>query len=237
LAFDKIEKQNVSDAVFYALRQKIISRCFQVGEKLPSESTLCEQFGVSKTSIKLALQRLGTLGLIETRVGQGSFVLEFDPEQYISQIGTLLLSDKDISFIIEYRIYVEMAIARLAMKKATAENFEKMEDLLRRMEKAIQDKDLVLNSKLDYEFHREIACATQNDIFVLIYESIGKLLYQQTAVFIAEFHKKHGFQARDKTHENLLQAIRNKDIESCRKCYLKMFSVFYPLPEDQFMDC
>jgi DNA-binding FadR family transcriptional regulator len=59
LAFDKIEKQSVSDAMFYALRQKIISRCFQVGEKLPSESSLCEQFGVSKTSIKLALQRLG----------------------------------------------------------------------------------------------------------------------------------------------------------------------------------
>jgi GntR family transcriptional repressor for pyruvate dehydrogenase complex len=237
LAFDKIAKQSVADAVFYALRQKIITRHFQVGDKLPSEGALCEQFGVSKTSVKLALQRLGTLGLIETRVGQGSFVLEFDPRQYISQIGTILLGDKDISLIVEYRLYVEMAIARLAMKKATAENFEKMEELIRQMDKAIDDKDLVLNSKLDYEFHREIACATQNDIFLLIYESIGKLFYQQTSAFVAEFHKKYGFTARDTTHQNLLQALKDKDIKTCRTCYLKMFSVFYSLPEEQFMDC
>jgi GntR family transcriptional repressor for pyruvate dehydrogenase complex len=239
MAFDKIEKQSVADTVFYALRQNIITRHFQVGEKLPSEGALCAQFGVSKTSVKLALQRLGTLGLIETRVGQGSFVLELDPKQYISQIGTLLLSDKDISLIIEYRIYVEMAIARLAIKKATAENFERMEELLQQMEQAVYNKDLVLNSKLDYEFHLEIACATQNDIFVLVYETIGKLLYQQTATFITEFHKKYGYDVhtRDKTHRNLFQAIKDKDINACRKCYLKMFSVFYPLPEEKFMDC
>jgi GntR family transcriptional repressor for pyruvate dehydrogenase complex len=237
MAFEKIEKRNVADRVFNALRGEILGRRFQIGDKLPSEGELSVQFGVSKASIKSALQRLSTLGLIETRVGQGSFVREFNPNAYMNQMHEFLLSDSDISHVTEYRMYLEMAITRLAIKNARENNFQNMENLLHSMEEALQRDDIELHGELDYEFHLEICRASQNPIFVVTYETIGKMIREHATILNKEYYKKiHGEKMEDDVHWHLLQAIKKKDIETCRKCYLRMFSVFKALDEGDFAD-
>jgi GntR family transcriptional repressor for pyruvate dehydrogenase complex len=237
MAINKIEKQSVADRVFNALRQEILDQSFPVGGKLPSEGALSKQFGVSKASVKSALQRLATLGLIETRVGQGSFVREFNPLKYMDQIHEFLLSNRDISQITEYRMYMEMAGARLAIKKAKHENFEQMESLLRQMEEAREKNDVVLHGKLDYQFHLEICRATQNDIVVQAYEIIGRLLVQHTTILNDGYFKKISGQALgEDVHRKLYQAIKSGDLAACRRCYIDMFSVFENLEEEDFAD-
>jgi GntR family transcriptional repressor for pyruvate dehydrogenase complex len=227
LSFEKIAKQSVADQVFNSLKQEILDRGFEAGDKLPSEAMLGKQFGVSKATIKMALQRLATLGLIETRVGQGSFVRQFDATRYFSQMKEFMLSDHDISQITEYRLYVEMATARLAIKRAAAENFKRMEDLLRQMEEAAAKNDIVLHGKLDYQFHLEICRATGNNIFVLAYEIIGKMLRQHTTILNdGIFRKINAQKPGTDIHWKLLQAIKDHDLNACRNCYVTMFSVF-----------
>ena len=237
--FGKVEKQNVSELVFNALRQEILEQRIKVGEKLPSEGDLSEQFGVSKASVKAALQRLATLGLIETRVGQGSFVLEFNPNQYMDQVQDFLLNDSTISSIVEYRMFIEMAATRLAIRKATEENFNRMEMILDEMDKAAENKDIELHGQYDYQFHLEIWKATQNDIFKMAYEIIGKMLLRHIMVLNKEYVRKSKsfVKGRGEIHRCLLEAIKDKDIDQCRNCYLRMFSVYEHLPPEQFMDC
>ena len=127
MAFKKIEKQNIADEVFDILKREILDGTFKIGDKLPSEGRLSEQLGVSKASVRVAIQRLVTLGLLETRVGNGSFVREFDANNYLNQMFEFFLSDNDIKEITEYRLATEMAITEIAVKKATEEDFGELE--------------------------------------------------------------------------------------------------------------
>jgi GntR family transcriptional repressor for pyruvate dehydrogenase complex len=237
LSIEKIEKQSVTEKVFNVLREEILNHGFQVGDKFPSEASLSAQFGVSKATIKNALQRLVTLGLIETRVGQGSFVREFDPGQYLDQINDFFLSKSDIHQITEYRMYFEMDALRLAIKKAAQENYEKMEICLRQMDEAVQRQDIILHGMLDYQFHLEICRATGNSIFVMAYEIIGKMLCKHTTILNETFFKQiNPKNAREDVHWRLYRAIKAGDIDACRSCYLEMFSVLERLNEEQFKD-
>ena len=64
---NKINKDSVQDMVFAQLKKAILDGTFQPGDRLPSENELCAQLGVSRPSVKLAIQRLCTLGMAETR--------------------------------------------------------------------------------------------------------------------------------------------------------------------------
>jgi GntR family transcriptional repressor for pyruvate dehydrogenase complex len=235
MVIEKIKKQSVSDSVFSTLRQKIIDGTFQRGDKLPSVNRLSEQFGVSVATIKAALQRLATLGLIETKVGQGSFVLEFNPNHYLDQMSEFFLTKSDISQINEYRLHLEMAATRLAIKKATEDNFKKMKQLLLRMDDAEEKKDIELHGQLDYLFHLEISRATQNNIFVMAYEVNRKLFCQHTTLLNDEYFKDF-FSRREKgvedVHWRIYRAIRNKDIATCLACYKEMLFFLESPPAD-----
>ena len=234
MSLKKVEKQSVADQVFNSLKQEIMDRNFEVGVRLPSEAELSKQFGVSKATIKIALQRLATLGLIETKVGQGSFVQQFDATQYLSQMKEFILNNHDISQITEYRLYVEMATTRLAIKRANEENFKRMEEFLRQMDDAAAKNDIVLHGKLDHQFHLEICRATGNNIFVLAYEIIGKMLRQHTTILNdGNFKKIHGQKPEEDIHWKLLRAIRDHDLDACRNCYITMFSVFENISADE----
>jgi GntR family transcriptional repressor for pyruvate dehydrogenase complex len=229
MAIKKITKKSVSDTVFQALRQEITNKNFKAGDMLPSMSKLSEQFGVSVATIKIVLQRLSALGLIETKTGQGSFVLTFNPDQYLNQMSDFLQSDNDITDIAEYRLYMETAIAELAMKKATKENFNNMENLLNQMDEAIRNNDIKLHGELDYRFHLEICRATQNDIFLHAYELVEKVLFKHTVVLNERFFKKTEKQRQGKdVHWRLFNAIKAKNIQECRKCYIEMLNVLEP---------
>ena len=77
MAQRKISKISVVDQVADEMKEKIVSGEWKPGDKLPSESDIAQMYGVNRLSVRMALQKLGTLGIIETRVGEGSFVQEF----------------------------------------------------------------------------------------------------------------------------------------------------------------
>jgi GntR family transcriptional repressor for pyruvate dehydrogenase complex len=226
MAIEKITKESVSDTVFQALRQEIIKKNYKTGDMLPSMAQLSEQFGVSIATIKMALQRLSALGLIETKTGQGSFVLAFNPYQYLNQMSDFMLSENDINDIAEYRFYIETSVAELAIKNATEENFKNMENLLNQMGEAAKNNDIERHGELDYQFHLEICKATQNNIFVLACEIEKKILFKHTVVLNEQYFKKSTEQRpNEDVHRRLYKAIKAKDLQGCRKCYEEMLGV------------
>jgi GntR family transcriptional repressor for pyruvate dehydrogenase complex len=230
MPIEKIQKQGRTDTVFSALRREIIDGVFQAGEKLPSAGSMSRQFGVSMATIKAALQHLAALGLIETRVGQGSFVLAFDPNRYLDQVSDFLFTEHDVDQLNEYRLYLEMAMTRLAVKKAGEHNFQRMEQLLRRMDEAALNQDIEAHGKLDYQFHLEIAKATGNNLFVLTYEMTGKLVLRHTTVLNDKFFRQP--RTGEDVHWRLFKAIKDRDLAACRRCYGEMLYFTDDPPED-----
>lgn len=233
MAPKKINRQPVSDQVFEALRQDILDGVYRPGDRLPSEGKLAEDYGVSKSTIKVAVQRLTALGLLDPRRGEAHFVREFDATRYLDQMGDFLLSDQDISNITEYRLYVEMATARLAMLKAKPENFQRMEAIVGEMEEALRGDDVQRFAELDFAFHVEICRATGNEVFVIACNVIGKMLRQHVSMLGKNaFDRIKHQETGSNLHLLLLQAIRNKDIEGCRSCFATMFSVYDKFPAE-----
>ena len=230
MPIEKILRQGRADMVFSALRGEIMNGAFHTGEKLPSAGSMSRQFGVSIATIKAALQHLAALGLIETRVGQGSFVLAFDPNRYLDQVSDFLFTENDIVQLNEYRLYLEMAMTRLAIKKAPGINFHRMEQLLHRMDEAVLNNDIEQHGRLDYQFHLEIAKATGNNLFVLTYEMTGKLVRRHTTVLNSKFFRQP--RTGEDVHWRLFRAIKDQDIRACRRCYREMLYFTDEPPED-----
>ena len=86
-----VKKSSASDQVFEQLKDNLIQGTWKPGEKLASENELASLFGVSRITIRQALSRLAALGLVETRLGEGSFVEKagsFHPEARAVRAGT-----------------------------------------------------------------------------------------------------------------------------------------------------
>lgn len=77
------------DQVCEAVKQDILDYVWAEGDRLPPEGELAAYFGVNRLSVRMALQKLSALGLIETRVGEGSFVARFSLQPYFNEIAPL----------------------------------------------------------------------------------------------------------------------------------------------------
>lgn len=227
MEFKKIEKQNIADKVFEILKQKILDGSLQAGDKLPAESKLSEELGVSKSSIRVAIQRLNTLGLVETKPGDGSYVKTFQMNTFLDQMYEFILTDNDIKDITEYRLATEMACTQVAIAKATAKDYQKLEHIVYQMNQALRQQDVAKHSICDFQFHLEVCKMTRNPIFIMAYETIGNMLRQHTTILNDLYLKKYISQnPEDDVHWRLMEAMKKNDLDLCRKCYIEMFSVY-----------
>lgn len=173
-SFSKIEKQRISDTIFEQLRQSIIGEKMPEGSKLPSEQDLARQFGVSRTSIRAAIQKLVTLGLLETRNGEGTFVKEPSVGSIIDPVfKSYHFRPDQILEILEFRMAVEMLSCRLAARRAASHEIEQLGQIVDRMLSALDADDHQQYSLEDLKFHRWIAEMSHNTLLLTVIENLS----------------------------------------------------------------
>ena len=165
MALQKIEKQNVGDMVFEQLKDSIMAGEWKPGEKMPSENELVSILGVSRISVRSALQRLSGLGLIESRRGEGTFVRKFySTDGLKAVIPVIAMTAHDRSSLFEFRRIIEVEAAALAAERADDKILHGMEDSLEGM------LDPETAAEADFAFHNMVAKATTNPFIISIYE-------------------------------------------------------------------
>ncbi|RPI98323.1 MAG: FadR family transcriptional regulator [Desulfobacteraceae bacterium] len=103
-----IKKESVRVQVFRQLRDQVLRRTWPPGSKIPSEHELSRTMGVSRVSIREGIQHLVSLGILETRHGEGTFVRELSGEIYFNSLIPLIaLDETDIFHVLEYRRIIE----------------------------------------------------------------------------------------------------------------------------------
>jgi GntR family transcriptional repressor for pyruvate dehydrogenase complex len=142
------------------LEQAIASGALWPGEKLPSERSLAEQFGVSRAVVREALRALDATGLVEVRSGAGAFVSRSGGDALRDSWASWLRSNQDeVLELISVRRALEQLAARRAAERATVRDVRE----LRRVCKLFEDQlrqvrpDQVRLAELDVEFHQRIA--------------------------------------------------------------------------------
>ena len=183
MAIQKVVKSSVSQQVFDQLRQQILSGSWKPGDKLPSENELAAQFGVSRVTVRNALQKLSGLGLLETRFGEGSFIRGPEAGAALNQLVPMLyLGRETLRDILTFRRMVEGPICEIACRRATDGEIEQLRQLLGRMERA--EADLAAFARLDSQFHELLARLTRSRMMQQIYQIIDDAIqssYKQHA--------------------------------------------------------
>ena len=213
MALKKIKKQNISDIVFEQLEDQILNGTWAPGEKIPSETALSEELGVSRITIRNAFQRLISLGLIEARQGGGTFVKDFSESDVLGTLQPLLaIAKPDIGYFLEFRAVMEPEMAALAAEKASAGQITEMAGYAERYE-TCDENDLDALLSADSCFHFAIAKATANPIIIKIYEMLEDIYSRN----LKEVNDRFGRSIGVKYHSKILDAIRDRDPVSARR--------------------
>jgi len=150
------------ETALHGLRALIADGALRPGDKLPSEGELCEQLGVSRGSVREAIQMLAALGVIETRHGSGSYVGDLKATVLIRGLSLTmdLLPLDEILELVEVRRALETHTASIAAARVDDEAVADLADLVERIAACTEHEE---ESRLDHEFHMRIAALAGNE--------------------------------------------------------------------------
>jgi GntR family transcriptional repressor for pyruvate dehydrogenase complex len=207
-----VNDRRISELIVDQVRTLIHEGKLVPRDRLPSEREMCEQFGVSRVTVREALRVLEANGLVEIRVGAhgGAFVTQPTSDQVGAGIVDLLtLSSITASDVTEVRMVLEVGIPLLCAH-ATAEDITDLQAICDRQEEALAGGDYDIS--LSAEFHSRLAEATHNTAFAMLIQSFhGPLLMSlATAQKTAPEMGQRGVQE----HRAILAAIQAGDAET-----------------------
>lgn len=216
MKIDPDSAADLSAQIAGAIREAIISGDLRVDDRLPSESELSDQFGVSRPTVREALKRLGAQSLIRTQRGAtgGAFVNKLTyTEAYGQQIttSTLLLSMNAVSFqtACEARYALERACAPLSAERRTADHLATMRaEAHRQAQPGLSDESFCAS---DVAFHRALVDAAGNP--VLSYQLAGAVEAMQPLMNMITFTAR----SREKIvelHAGIADAVEARDAEN-----------------------
>jgi GntR family transcriptional repressor for pyruvate dehydrogenase complex len=170
-----VREPRLSDKVADLMLDRILSRRLEVGDRLPSERELGEQFGVSRTVVREAVRVLVAKGVIEVRSGSGLRVAAVDAAAVTESMSLFLRGGwLDFEKVHEVRALLEVHVAGLAAERATQADLDRMRVVHERMKGETGGVEAAARD--DLELHRAIARATQNELYLLLMDSIGSTL-------------------------------------------------------------
>lgn len=173
--FKTIERISVRDQTIDQIKNYIASGQVAPGERLPSERALAEALGVGRYSVREALKVLEAIGVVESRIGEGTFVGD-QPGARIGEIIGFSLSrwGGTIMEILDARRIIEIEAARTAAERATPEDLKRMAAELERMQAPASDFRTYLIA--DMNFHRRVGEASHNQIVARVVSNLIDML-------------------------------------------------------------
>ena len=166
--FEPIERQTVSEGIRDALLESIRSGALPPGARLPSERSLCEEFGVARTSVREAIQGLVSVGAIVKRANR-----PYVAEQLPGQLADHDDRRRHLEELVEVRRVVEVPIARLSATRADADDRARIRSIARSLTPEMSLTDFRRTARA---FHAAVARACGNETLAEIY---GKVLDAQ----------------------------------------------------------
>lgn len=211
---NKIEKNNLVEEAYNQILNMIATGEWKEGDKLPSENTLCEILGVSRNSVRSALNRIMALGIIEARQGYGYQIRNLNTGIYLnSLLPTMLLRSRDLESITEFRIAIESEAAGLAALRATEEEISRLHVEVELAEASVHDRSNDEFAKYDMAFHRTVAEASKNVMFI----KAATMLETMYTTWLIGLQRTHGKEKSHDFHYNIYMSIKNRDADAARR--------------------
>lgn len=209
-----------STLVVEAIAQKIQSGELRPGDRLPSERELAAQLGVSRPAVREAIAALQFAGLVESRVGDGTYVtfrLTQPVELLLSKAHEVLQTSQSPLEILTLRRVLEVGAARLAIKRATPEDdqhIQRIWEMKKSLALAGQYEEYLSVAE---EFHLALARATHSQAVVQVVAEVLKAIHQPLwRAMRVSFYRKDSRRIHEMlaVHEVILQAFLARDVDA-----------------------
>jgi len=215
---DDVEK------VISKIRDLIVTRQLEPGDKLPSERTLSEKFNASRSQLRLAIQKLEFYGLIKRYPKSGTFVSKIGVSALNSMMANILhLQTPDFKALVETRLILETKAVKLAAVRRTEKQLYQIEQA----HEAYIKKSINGQEALDEDllFHLKVAEASCNSV-------INSLMLVITPEIITNFVSNKicdisNYSSLIKEHQDIVDAIKNNDPDQATESLKLHFKDLY----------
>ena len=214
----------VSDPVIERLHALVQQRQWQPGQRLPTERQLAADLGVSRTALREAIQRLSGQGLVESRVGSGTFLCAPAPqwhEHATAPLAQLIQDDPHYRFdVLETRVALERSTARHAALRATPADKDRIRRCFDVMVAHQQRGETALSANADAQFHLAIAEASHNVVMVQVMRGLFELVTSTVAQnrrLMFDHEDPRALERLTHQHQGLVQAIVAGDADQAQR--------------------
>jgi GntR family transcriptional regulator, transcriptional repressor for pyruvate dehydrogenase complex len=211
-----VEKKKAYEDIVQQIRTLIEEGKLKRNDHLPSERDLSETFRVSRTTVREAIRTLESMKLLQSRQGDGTYVLASSEESLIQPLAASLFNEKDdIRDIFYIRKIIEPHVAELAAENATPQEIEELEKILQRQEESIGRGEGIIET--DSAFHNLMVKATANRVMERLIVVLMDLSMQAREKYLTEDENDERVKRSLEGHYRILSAIKKGDGDAARK--------------------
>lgn len=222
---EPVQKTRLYSQIVERIKEQIREGKYKPGGRIPSERELAAMLRVGRSSIREAMTVLESIGLLEIRPGEGTFVRDFKQENslktFFDTFVTLWeIEPSQILQLLQVRRMLEPETAALAATAATEQDLAELGGLLEEMKEAAREGKV--GEDLDFRFHYVLARSTGNVILVDIINALSDLMHKalQQVRWMALFNPQRVSQIIAE-HQCIMRALAGKDAPLARQYMLK----------------
>ncbi len=211
----QVQRSSLIAQVTEQLREKIVSKQWPVGAKIPTEAQLCESTGAGRNTVREAVQALVHTGMVERRQGSGTYVMA------ASDLGGTLgkyFADAQSRDVTELRRTLEVTAAVLAAMRSDSEDIRALRTALTARNVAWTSRPPEEAVTVDAQFHRAIVAASHNAIYLEFYDSLLPIIQQAMRHHVSTHEDDH-YDA----HTALVDAIESGEAGRARSAAMELF--------------
>ncbi|MEK4405758.1 FadR/GntR family transcriptional regulator [Sporosarcina sp. FSL K6-6792] len=213
-----LQKKKTYEVIVEKIEKFFLNGKLKSGDKLPPERELASRFGVSRTSVREALQALEISGAIEIRQGGGSFIKTSEVQLVSDALSTTIIQAENnlVYEMLELRRALEVESVSLAAQRATSADLEKIRQSLEQM--AVSGQDAEAGVQADLHFHLQIVYATQNKLLINLVQTLTERMEDTIRAT-----RKHRFLDEDRyedtfeEHKEIYIAIASGNAQEAKK--------------------
>jgi GntR family transcriptional repressor for pyruvate dehydrogenase complex len=217
------KKEKVTDQVLNQIKDSLFRGELKPGDRIPGAMELADKLGVGISSVREAIKMLESLGAVESRQGEGTFVCNTLREGAANAFEIqLALLPQNAEYLVEFRKIYETAYTHLAMEHATPGDLARVEAAVIALEEKIKinSPEALVESQDELTFHRSVLYCTHNPYIIKIGEVALDIFFD---ILQQKLEPLKAIEAVT-DHRNIYEALRDKDNALLEKVFKKSFS-------------
>ncbi len=207
-----LNKTKLYEEIVEQLKNRIINRDIAPGEKLPAERTLAQMLTVNRSTVRAALGKLESMGLVEIRHGEGVYVKDYLESGSLELVKDLLFKNNALDMdvfknLMDLRQLLVPEMAYCAAQNRTDKDLARLESLVSETdEKSIGNRDMRL--------HHLIARASGNVLYVVLLNAFTSQMNEYYDLYFSDMENRANTLV---FHKDIYQAIKNREPDKAKQ--------------------